>query len=199
MLRQLLQCVVLIVMADIANVHEAVWKRMGASVEDQSGLSQIADDCLFVLPGAAVRGLENARPYFTAYLGAYPDTVKRVHQILRDPRTVVIRSTVAGRNSGELVTPVSTAPPSGLEVEWDIVEWLVVEHDKIVEWRVYQEPTPYIDALRNLDTRLASADEAAVFDESATACLADTTLAQARLFSPLDREPRVVTAPGEDG
>jgi hypothetical protein len=168
---------------------------MGARVEDYSGAAVVAEDCLFVLPGAAVRGLEAARPYFAAYLGAYPDTVKRVHQVLRDDRIMAIRSTVVGRNSGELVTPTSTAEPTGLGVEWDIVEWLRIEDDLIVEWRVFQEPTPYIDALNNLRAR---ADESRRLAPSQVACAANATVA-ARLESPLDREPRMAAESAGDG
>jgi hypothetical protein len=189
MFRVVLQCFLPGIMTDFAAISESVWREMGARVEDATATPTLAEDCLFVLPGAAVRGLEQARPYFAAYLGAYPDTVKRVQQVLGDDRTVAIRSTVAGRNSGALVTPSGTAQPSGLEVEWDIVEWLVVEGGQIVEWRMYQEPTPYIDALNHLN---AATREAGLFDRDGEPCAASTVEEVARLASPLDRVPRAL-------
>jgi hypothetical protein len=192
MFRQLLQCFLPAVMTDFVGVHDSVWRALGARVEpvrragDATAVPVVAEDCLFVLPGAAVLGLERARPYFAAYLGAYPDTVASVQHVLQDDRTAAIRSTIAGRNSGSLVTPSGTAQPSGLEVEWDIVEWLVVEDGQIVEWRIYQEPTPYIDALNYLR---AQAGGAGLFDGDEDPCVGSVLPEVNRLASPLDRLP----------
>ncbi|MCA1674587.1 MAG: nuclear transport factor 2 family protein [Actinobacteria bacterium] len=138
-------------MSDVEKAHEVIWGGIGVRVEDHPDAAPVAKDCLFILPGVTVRGMEKARPYFAAYLGAYPDTVKRVKRIVRDDQAVVIRSTVLGHNTGSLVTSKARSEPTGQEVEWDIVEWLVVEHGVIVEWRVYQDSTPFIDVLNNLD------------------------------------------------
>lgn len=154
-------------MSSVEKAHEAVWRRSGIRVEDHSDVAPVAKDCLFVLPGTTVRGVEEARLYFGAYLGAYPDAVKNVRRVLRDDQTVVISSTVTGHNTGSLVTSTARSEPTGQEVEWDIVEWLVVENGVIVEWRVYQDSTPFMDALNNQGT----ADRP---DQSAArACIAD--------------------------
>lgn len=137
-------------MSDVTKAHEVVWEGFGVRVGERQEAAPVAKDCLFILPGVSVRGVEKARPYFTAYLGAYPDTTKRVQHIVQDERSVVIRSTVTGHDTGSLVTSTARSEPTGQEVEWDIVEWLTVENGVIVEWRVYQDATPFIDVLSNL-------------------------------------------------
>ena len=175
-------------MSDVASVHEAVWRELGVRVTAGEGMVRVAEDCLFVLPGVAVRGFEKARPYFQAYLAAYPDTEKRVSQVLSDERTVVVRSVVTGTNDGTLATDVAKAPPTGRRVEWDVVEWLVLEDGLVVEWRLYQDPTPFIDALRGVAT--SGLAERSRF-ETARACVADAVML-ARLESPLARQPEVL-------
>lgn len=152
--------------------HEFMWSDIGFRVQDRPGAA-VADDCLFVLPGATVRGVANARPYFAAYLTAYPDSVKSVQHVVRDDQTVVVRSTVQGHNTGSLVTATARAEPTGNEVEWDIVEWLVVKDGVIVEWRVYQDSTPFIDVLNNLGTDVERAARLA-----AGPCLANVVVSE---------------------
>ncbi len=166
-------------MSDVEKAHEIIWGGLGVRVEDHSDVAPVAKDCLFILPGVTVRGIEKARRYFAAYVGAYPDTVKRVQRLLRDDQTVVIRSTITGHNTGSLVTSTARSEPTGQEVEWDLVEWLVVENDVIVEWRVYQDSTPFIDVLNNLG---AAADQ----PEQLTArpCIANIVISE-RVESPV--------------
>ena len=178
-------------MVNVDNAHEVLWRMMGTQVEDDTSTLPVAEDCLFVLPGLAVRGLEKVRRFFAAYLQAYPDTVKHVQHVMRDDHTMVIRSIVTGRNTGTLSTVAETVTPTGLEVEWDIVEWLIVKDEVIVEWRMYQEPTPYIDALGAM--RLA--------DSNKMLCVAKAAEPKIvwRLHSPLDTEPRPTVKSGDDG
>ncbi|WP_283136189.1 nuclear transport factor 2 family protein [Rhizohabitans arisaemae] len=176
--------------ADLATAYEVLWRMTGARLEGPSLAIPVADDCLFVLPGASVRGFDKAHAYFAAYLGVYPDTVKRVQHVLRDDTTVVLRSVVEGHNTGQLVTAGDMAEPTGLEVQWDIVEWLVLKGGEIIEWRTYQEPTPYLDALnaRRAVQMGISIDEASCVPRVARAAAAGTV----RLDGPLDEAPRPV-------
>lgn len=169
-------------MSDVERAHEVIWGGFGVRVEDHSDAASVAKDCLFILPGVTVRGLENARTYFAAYLGAYPNTVKRVQRILRDERTVVIRSTVTGRNTGPLVASTARAEPTGQEVEWNIVEWLVVENEVIVEWRVYQDSTPFMDVLTNLGAAADRPEQGVA--AAARPCIADV-VTSTRFESPV--------------
>ncbi len=107
-----------------------------ASQHDPDALEEVyADELVWHEPDQDVRGLEEAKQYYSKYLSAFPDFSFTVEDVIAEGDKVVIRWRVSGTHQGEVE---DFGPPTGRQMEFEGITIHRIEGGKIVEeWERY--------------------------------------------------------------
>jgi len=142
-------------MAGLIDMHKELWSAL-IRRDDETVSRLVASNCRISLPGARIKGIDELHVYFDRYLQGFPDTQIRVAQAIEKDEILAIRSTLFGTHRGFMKTPAGAIPPSDNPVEWETMEWMTIRDGKIREWRVYQDPTPFMQALNSHQAKAKS-------------------------------------------
>ncbi len=83
---------------------------------------------------------EGYKKSMQAMLTAFPDWHCRVDQIIADGHAIAARITVTGTNTGPLVLPQGTYPPTGKKVEQSAAEIGLLRDGRVIEgWEYYDQ------------------------------------------------------------
>jgi predicted ester cyclase len=143
-------------MPNLRHYYDEVWKALIHRDFDKAA-KHFSDNSKFILPGVSATGFKSVRPYFEAYLEAFPDARMEVQHTVTDRENLVVRSSLTGKHTGKLVIGAVELPPTGRTVTWENVEWLTVMDSKIITWYLYQDSTPFMQALNNVQEARARA------------------------------------------
>lgn len=107
-----------------------------ASQHDPDALEEVyAGDLVWHEPDQDVRGLEEAKQYYSKYLSAFPDLNFTVEDVIAEGDKVVTRWRVRGTHQGEVE---DFGPPTGRQMEFEGITIHRIEGGKIVEeWEKY--------------------------------------------------------------
>jgi steroid delta-isomerase-like uncharacterized protein len=96
-----------------------------------------AADVVWHEPDQDIQGLEEARQFIDMYKTAFPDLNATVEDVIAEGEKAVSRVTVRGTHQGEVE---EFGPPTGRQVEAQIITIHRIEGDKIVEdWDSYDQ------------------------------------------------------------
>jgi steroid delta-isomerase-like uncharacterized protein len=94
-----------------------------------------AADIVWHEPDQVVRGLEEAKQFYSMYLSAFPDFNATVEDVIAEGDKAVTRWTIRGTHQGEIE---EFGPPTGKQVEIKGITIHRIEDGKIVEeWERY--------------------------------------------------------------
>ncbi len=94
-----------------------------------------AADVVWHEPDQDVKGLEEAKQFYSTYLSAFPDLNATVEDVLAEGDKVVTRYTIRGTHQGEIE---EFGPPTGRQIALEGITIHRIESGKIVEeWERY--------------------------------------------------------------
>ena len=107
-----------------------------ASQHDPDALEEVyAAELVWHEPDQDVRGLQEAKQYYSKYLSAFPDLNFTVEDVIAEGDKVVTRWRVRGTHQGEVE---DFGPPTGRQMEFEGITIHRIEGGKIVEeWERY--------------------------------------------------------------
>lgn len=95
-----------------------------ADVSDSVAITNMAT-------GEVFRGTEGARQFEQAWAQAFPDSRVQITNIAASDDQVVVEFTGRGTQTGPLVGPMGTIPPTGKQVEVPFCHVITMDGDKI--------------------------------------------------------------------
>jgi predicted ester cyclase len=117
--------------------NKALARRSWQAVDNPDLIDEIyASDVVWHEPGGEdIHGIQEAKQFISLYKTAFPDMSATIEDVIAEGDKVVTRVTLRGTHQGETE---EFGPPTGRQIEGDIVTISRIEGGKIVEdWDSY--------------------------------------------------------------
>lgn len=118
--------------------NEAVFRRFVEEIPNKgnfAALSElVAEDVVFHMPGAVVKGIEAFQAMVGANRSAWSDLQVTIEEVIPAGDRLVARVVIRGTNTGELP---GLSPATGREATWGAAHIMRFEDGRIVEDRVF--------------------------------------------------------------
>ena len=108
-----------------------------------------ADDSVWTVPGATVRGKDELRQWLTPFYTGFSSYRHEFSRVYEEGNVVWAEGTWTGTNDGPLVTPDGEAPATGRTVSFDFGMSVSVDEDEGhgTEGRVYFDQLTFLGQL----------------------------------------------------
>lgn len=112
--------------------NDRAFDRLDALIAPDAELRDIAT-------GESFRGAEGAKRFQRAWATAFPESRVEIASLVGCGETVTVEYVGRGTQTGPLVTPQGTIPPTGRSVELPLCDVMTVRGGRIVSGRTYYD------------------------------------------------------------
>jgi predicted ester cyclase len=116
--------------SDATEVVERYYAALGAR-DSGAAAELLASDCRVSVPGATLDGAAAWRDWAQSFIDAFPDITHEHGDLDEDGERVSTSVHIRGTQSGQLVSPRGTLPPTGREVDFVAENELAVTDGRI--------------------------------------------------------------------
>jgi steroid delta-isomerase-like uncharacterized protein len=123
-------------MSDLLSLVHATYAALNAGDFD-AVRPYFADDVETMSPGGTLHSLEEWRAMGDAFLTAVPDMHHEIVRTFEDADTIVVEGIYSGTQTGPLVGPTGTLPPSGKAFAFPYVDIFHTTEGKVTTHHIY--------------------------------------------------------------
>jgi uncharacterized protein (TIGR02246 family)/steroid delta-isomerase-like uncharacterized protein len=127
-------------------IVDRAWEHFERGQVDQM-VELMAEDVEFKMPGAALRGPKEIRPFLAAWRVAFPDLRHEFIDSVESGDTIGIELHVRGTHTGTLQSPRGEIPATGKALVWESFDYIKLRDGKIASWHVYFDQVPFLEQL----------------------------------------------------
>jgi steroid delta-isomerase-like uncharacterized protein len=133
-------------MSDLLSLVHATYDALNARDLD-AVRPYFAEDVETVTPGGTLRSLDEWQAMGQAFMAAAPDMHHEIVRTFEDGDTIVVEGIYSGTQTGALVGPTGTLPPSGQAFAFPYVDFFRTADGKIVSHRIYWDNLGFMSQL----------------------------------------------------
>ena len=133
-------------MSELMDLALAHYEAMNRGDLD-AGTAPFAEDVETTTPQGTMKGLDEFKGLGAAFLTAVPDMKLEIVRSFEDGDTIVIEGVYSGTQTGPLVGPAGTIPPSGNAFAFPYVDIMQAAGGKFVSHRLYWDNVTFLTQL----------------------------------------------------
>ena len=133
-------------MSDLLSLVHATYDALNAGDLDACR-PYFAEDVETITPGGTLHSLDEWRAMGEAFLAAVPDMHHETVRTFESEDTIVVEGIYSGTQTGPLVGPTGTLPPSGNAFAFPYVDIFRTVDGKVVSHRIYWDNLGFMSQL----------------------------------------------------